>query len=805
MSINITVGNGQGITQAIKAHLEKQGVKLTNVKLSDWQKVMTLVNQNQQANATAGKDSIFSGGNNVSRIGQNNGDNNWKTDFQVQAGQVMQFDAGIFNKIVAVLTGKAQEAPAPQETPDTPTPPTLDTKPQGLSQEPDIPDTISLPDGAQRQITEGNIESLGGKIIQREVDGKMQDIAVVTVDGQKVRRAINEDGTLGDTLAATKTIGKNEYITGDFPAGTKILEREVNGEKQQIAVYEDENGNKQRSLVVKDPETGASKLGDNLVTISTFGKNKYITQTEMDNQMRTALGLPQDAQLPEDIKGSYVNIGGEPTLIFKKDGKTLDQAGLKEYINNLKANTPQQPQDNGGVDVSNIDKKAQELFDTINNNYGDKQGNINFEEYFNYEYQSMDPAVKERFSEADIKMVAQEAFDALDSINQDGEVTVDEIKAFLKAANTDNNQNVSDAELAEHVGGADDAEQQVLVEENVMKLAKEGYELLPLGDGSYLYQKDGKTYEINLDGSLGNEVSVPTQETPVEDLKQDTQILDQPPVYRGFEKPEQQANINSVIQAGYKVTPQGDSMVFTKDGKNYQINPNGTLGAEIKADTPVSTSPETKAAEAPEQSDNSAATDEPRKLTREEINTSITNLKPGESYTYTQTINTGMGYTQGPVTWTRNENGTLTRTEKSANFSTRRFDTLNTVYSEDRSRIISQDTHEYMFGTQTVASNLYDDAGNIKSQSIDMQGILTSKRGNYLMPSDITSTTTRNAGKYAEQTFKNTDGEVLLTYKDGQWFNEKGREISDNKAYKIMDKALEAKNLGEFVRIPVEE
>ena len=329
MSVNITVGNGQGITQAIKAHLEKQGVKLTNVKLSDWQNVMTLVNQNQQANASGGKDSIFTGGNDVSRIGKNNGDNNWKTDFQVQAGQVMQFDAGIFNKIVAVLTGKAQETPAPQETPEPKpqTPPTLDTKPQGLSQEPDIPDTITLPDGAQRQITEGNIESLGGKIIQREVNGEKQD---------KVRRAINEDGTLGDTLAATKTIGKNEYITGDFPAGTKILEREVNGQKQQIAVYEDENGNKQRSLVVKDPETGASKLGDNLVAISTFGKNKYITQTEMDNQMRTALGLPQDAQLPEDIKGSYVNIGGEPTLIFKKDGKTLDQAGLKEYINTLK-------------------------------------------------------------------------------------------------------------------------------------------------------------------------------------------------------------------------------------------------------------------------------------------------------------------------------------------------------------------------------------------------------------------------------------------------------------------------------------
>ena len=534
MSINITVGNGQGITQAIKAHLEKQGVKLTNVKLSDWQKVMTLVNQNQQANATAGKDSIFSGGNDVSRIGKNNGDNNWKTDFQVQAGQVMQFDAGIFNKIVAVLTGKAQETPAPDETPDNQpqTPPPLDAKPQGLSQEPDIPDKIEVPADVQRQSTESMIDQLGGKIIQREVNGEMQDIAVVTVDGQKVRRAINEDGTLGDTLAATKTLGKNEYITGDFPAGTKVLEREVNGQKQQIAVYKDKDGNTQRALVVTDPETGASKLGDSLVAISTFGKNKYITQTEMDNQMRAALGLPQDAQLPDDIKGSYVNIGGEPTLIFKKDGKTLDQAELKEYINNLNANTPQQPQDNGSIDISNVDKKAQELFDTINNNYGDKKGNITFEEYFNYEYQSMDPSVKERFSEADIKMVAQEAFNSLDSINKDGEVTVDEIKAFLKAADTGNDQNVSDAELAEHVGGADDAEQQALVEENVMKLVNEGYDLLPLDDGSYLYQKDGKTYAINLDGTVGNEIKSNTpqgeikQQAPVQEKLTQEQVQD---------------------------------------------------------------------------------------------------------------------------------------------------------------------------------------------------------------------------------------------------------------------------------------
>ncbi len=516
MSVNITVGNGQGITQAIKAHLEKQGVKLTNVKLSDWQNVMTLVNQNQQLNKSAGKDSIFSGGNNVSRIGQNNGDNNWKTDFQVQAGQVMQFDAGIFNKIVAVLTGKAQEAPAPQETPDTPTPPTLDTKPQGLSQEPDIPDTISLPDGAQRQITEGNIESLGGKIIQREVDGKMQDIAVVTVDGQKVRRAINEDGTLGDTLAATKTIGKNEYITGDFPAGTKILEREVNGEKQQIAVYEDENGNKQRSLVVTDPETGASKLGDNLVTISTFGKNKYITQTEMDNQMRTALGLPQDAQLPEDIKGSYVNIGGEPTLIFKKDGKTLDQAGLKEYINTLKDPIGANRTADGAINVKDPGKLAEQTFYSINQMYGDQKGNITAEEYINYELQTASQDMKAQLTDEQISQLAQMNFDAIDT-TQDGQITLEEMKAFIDTVNTNKDQNISEQELFEGNQAASDK----LAQErqgNITQAIEDGYVQKLLDDGNTaVYHKDGKDYQINLDGTVGNEIK---SNTPQGEIKQ---------------------------------------------------------------------------------------------------------------------------------------------------------------------------------------------------------------------------------------------------------------------------------------------
>lgn len=123
---------------------------------------------------------------------------------------------------------------------------------------------IEIPQEVNQAATESAIERQGGKIIEREVNGQKQQIAVVEIDGQKVRRAINQDGT----------------------------------------------------------------LGENLVPISTFGKNKYITQTEMDNRIKNV--FPEG--LPEGVTASYVSIGGTPTLVFKKDGKTLDQTQLRELL-----------------------------------------------------------------------------------------------------------------------------------------------------------------------------------------------------------------------------------------------------------------------------------------------------------------------------------------------------------------------------------------------------------------------------------------------------------------------------------------
>lgn len=117
----------------------------------------------------------------------------------------------------------------------------------------------------------------------------------------------------------------------------KILTRSVNGENSQIAVVQ-ENGQKVHYQIGKD---GA--LGEKLVTVSTAGKNKYVTQSKFDADVRTMLGLGEKDQIPSELKPEYVTIGGESSIVIKKDGKVMDSKSIKGFMSNYKAqNTVEQ-------------------------------------------------------------------------------------------------------------------------------------------------------------------------------------------------------------------------------------------------------------------------------------------------------------------------------------------------------------------------------------------------------------------------------------------------------------------------------
>lgn len=500
--VSINIGTGQGVTQAIASKLGLSKDDLKKINLSTWQNVMTEVSNAQSqidkhnaSNSGDKQKSIFTGGRDVKTINQQS---NWKSNFVVQQGTVEINDSS-WNKIVQMLTGKS--AGGSQEPPDP-----VENKPPSLSEGVTIPDAVKLPEEVKRPATESMIDSLGGKIIERSVNGEKQDIAVVEINGQKVRRKINEDGTLGDTLAATKTFGKNKYISGDFPPETKVLEREVNGKKSQIGIYEDENGNKVRKLVVTDEQTGKTTLGENLVTVSTMGKNKYVTESKFNADVKTMLGLGENDEIPADLKAEYVTIGGESSIVIKKDGKVMDSSQLRAYMAEYKANDTKLAEafDNsfnttGQAEIGDVAKLAKSQKNLINNKYGDKQGNISTDDMFNYELASVEKQLGRKLADdemANLRAMSDLSFTVFDT-DESGDITEAELKAFITNANEDGNSVLTDEErtkYAEKVFGE-------RANDNITSAENNGYTLNNImynGEQIPVYQKDGKTYFADL-------------------------------------------------------------------------------------------------------------------------------------------------------------------------------------------------------------------------------------------------------------------------------------------------------------------
>lgn len=286
--MDIEIKKNQGLTQAIASKLGLSKAECKKIDTTVWQDVMKTVDEEQATRKEKNPNdtSIFSGGNDVSTIDKKE---NWKSNFIAKEGTVSLSDES-WSKISGMLGKK--EAPKTEEKSKT------EDKPKAE-----------------------------GKVIKRSVDGEKKDIIVTKNEkGQKVRRELNADGTAGDTLAATKTFGNNKYIAGDFPPETRIWERTVNGQKDtQIGVYHDDNGNKIRKLVVTDAKTGKKTLGEEIIPVKTFGKNKYITKTEFDAKVQADLG---GKTLPEDVTAK---ISGDK-ITYKCNGKAISREAVLAKI-----------------------------------------------------------------------------------------------------------------------------------------------------------------------------------------------------------------------------------------------------------------------------------------------------------------------------------------------------------------------------------------------------------------------------------------------------------------------------------------
>jgi len=378
---SITVN--RNLASSIREYVKKNGGQ--NINETQMNQILQRVAKFDAQRDKDGGQSIFEGGNKYFGGGAN--------DFRVQQGQQIQLTVAEFNEIFAGFLSPLETQKEAPEVDDVPIAPQVETKKDPEVQEKKDAETpvSTAPklEVSKEALSESVLDAVDGKTLEREVNGKKQKISVATVDGEKVRRLINEDGSLGETL----------------------------------------------------------------VLISSAGKNKYITQSEMDKRITTI--FPEG--LPEGVKADFVNMGGTPQIVFKKDGKVLDRAQVKELAGNQIANIKNKEAyadfntkltSTNEADITNAESIAKGMLDKINNEHGDKAGNVTFEEYLNSEVADMvealiasDPELKAMY-EQDTKAfneqikqsmldVAQVRFNSMDA-SLDGELTAQEIKEYLE-------------------------------------------------------------------------------------------------------------------------------------------------------------------------------------------------------------------------------------------------------------------------------------------------------------------------------------------------------------------------------------
>lgn len=262
--VDINIGNGQGITQAIRDKIGAANIK--NKDAATWQKVVAEVNNAQNSK------SIFKSGDNYTTDSTKlNEKSTYQSNFVVDQGTVT-IDDSVWSKIQNLLTGGNETTKAAAET-------------------------------KQKTLREtANENTIGDLNLTKEpVDpGMFEKPNIAHVD-------------------------VNPQPTENLATG-KQLTRMVNGEKKTIEISHDKDGNKVRYAV-----NGDGTRGEELVTLTTTGKNTYQTKSELDKTVRSSLGLKDGQNLPYNLKPFYVEIGGSPQLMFKSDNGTLTPEQAAAY------------------------------------------------------------------------------------------------------------------------------------------------------------------------------------------------------------------------------------------------------------------------------------------------------------------------------------------------------------------------------------------------------------------------------------------------------------------------------------------
>lgn len=157
-----------------------------------------------------------------------------------------------------------------------------------------------------------------------------------TVEAPKKTIKEEADSVKIRTLSPDATTVKAPEKQPLFATG-KQLTRYVDGQKQTIEIGQNDNGQKTRYLVNKD-----GTRGEELVTMTTVGKNTYQTKSKFEADVKLVLGLGEKEEIPADLKPFYVEIGGEAQLMFKSPQGTLAPKQALALVKQNKSTTATQ-------------------------------------------------------------------------------------------------------------------------------------------------------------------------------------------------------------------------------------------------------------------------------------------------------------------------------------------------------------------------------------------------------------------------------------------------------------------------------
>ena len=117
---------------------------------------------------------------------------------------------------------------------------------------------------------------------------------------------------------------------------------------------------------------------------------------------------------------------------------------------------------------------------------------------------------------------------------------------------------------------------------------------------------------------------------------------------------------------------------------------------------------------------------------------------------------------------------------------------MTTTYSQDGKHKSRQAISTKYQGA--IETSEYGDDGNVSSKTTDLSKFQEIHR----TLQDMLASALPNS-KATEQTVKSKDGQILVTYKNGQFYNAKGKVINEDKAYKILKKANNKNEITQLV------